>query len=206
MSDTRIGEDVSVRLAEAIGCHMGEGWSGERSTSGAAQLAGPDGARLYLRVGGGHSRIKPGRVEITGSYPRHQMYGITCESITVAIDRGAAVIAREINRRILRSYLPQLAKVQADIIEAERNSRARAELAAQLAAVVGGSVAGVADRDTQARVSFFRPLDVGGAVSGDVRIAYAADRGDVELRGVSVETLRAVMQLVAESLTPGDPR
>ncbi|WP_188187533.1 hypothetical protein [Nonomuraea sp. SYSU D8015] len=87
-----------------------------------------------------------GRVNISTSYPERsgEVYGVRQYNIGVSFKRGAAVIAREIKRRLLPNYLAELERVKkeiAEFVEAERRQVANAKaiagaLGVECAAVV----------------------------------------------------------------------
>lgn len=91
----------------------------------AGTITGSDDAELFIRSEGG-------RLIITGTYPDRMIYGRGAKfvKITVAADRDPVAVAKEIVRRVLPGYLPELAKVQERIKEGKRDEQERKAAAA----------------------------------------------------------------------------
>lgn len=114
MAETR---EIVRQTAGMVAAELGEGWSVEVSPDTAennATLLGPDGARVFMHLPlYGNTE----RFEITGWYGWQEIRDMYPEPVKVSINvgrfRGPAVIAREIQRRILPAYLPELARVNA---------------------------------------------------------------------------------------------
>jgi hypothetical protein len=82
-----------------------------------------------------------GRVEIRGGYPEHpDAYRLASRpAITVRADRGGAVIAREITRRLLPGYEQALQVTRQAIAKDAADLLGRRQVAARLAAAIGGA-------------------------------------------------------------------
>jgi hypothetical protein len=124
-----------ARLARALASHM-DGFTARAVDDFGyrVRLDHPDGRSLHL-----HRHYKDGsRVELAGIYPHSDYYFRNGEhvSITVAIARGPAVIAREITRRLLPTSTEVLGKVQAHIAKQADDQTNRARAAERLAALI----------------------------------------------------------------------
>jgi chorismate mutase len=82
------------------------------------------------------SRASPGRVTIIGIFPpsRHRSRAMIRARITVNASRGAAVVAREVTRRLLPAYRDLLADVQARNAADAADAAARNAVAAAISA------------------------------------------------------------------------
>ena len=138
------------QIAAFVAYALGEGWSADTSDAVAehhgAYIDGPEGARLWLALGGLNYGRDDDRLTIRGNYPSTRQryrngwsksYGETrTDEISVARDRDPAVIAREIRRRLLPGYLGMLAdavRVNAEVeARADKAQRLRADLADRL--------------------------------------------------------------------------
>lgn len=143
-----------------------------------------DGAELFLRIEGG-------RLTISGQYPVgwYQKGGRTEHfNIGVSPGRGAAVIAREIERRLLPDYLPEFARVVQAIAEHDRQEAARDDVAGRLAKVV----------NTSARDGEFTLYRLPGNVYGNIRVGYGGDRVRVEISGLTPDQAEAVLRIASE--------
>lgn len=103
-------------LASAVSAELGEGWSLDADQNWSAQVRGPASQMLSLSSGSYNDLT---RVVIHGVFPRDHrgeypyMRPADKAEISVASDRGAAVIAKEIRRRLLPTYEPALAALLA---------------------------------------------------------------------------------------------
>ncbi len=156
-------------------------------------LDGPNGARLFLALDWRNSD----RLEVSGIYPRGtQLHNVERHEIGVRRDRGPAVIAREITRRLLPGYLTDLERVQADNDERATMRDRRQSVARELAELAGGTVDAQDDRSTQAGVRWFHN---NGDSYGDVRINYRADSVSIDIRSLPVEVARDVLALIGKA-------
>lgn len=178
-------------LIDDVASALGDGWSHEATDEniryGFTHLAGPNGARLSI----GHDRYRSGgKLEISGAYPDNQVYGLPTIKIGVGETRGAAVIAKEISRRVLPDYLVELERVVADNARRGANADARRVLATELAAVVGGRIDGD-DRSARTSVRTYRS----GSISFE--IDYDGTSGSVEASSLTVDQLHAIAAILA---------
>jgi|GEM_PF-2475056 len=144
-----IVRQVSAFVADALG----EGWSVDTSEAYAEHTGvyvdGPDGARLWLTLGGRNYGRDLDRLSIRGQYPRPEeskgygdgwskRFGETrTDEISVKRDRDPAAIAREIRRRLLPDYLEMLGEAVAGNAAHDAAVRRGRELRADLAARLG---------------------------------------------------------------------
>lgn len=186
-------------LARGVAAELGPDWRatvepGQEDWPG-VYLVGPDQAKLYLRGVWNDA----GRLQVSGGYPqnhgRPQVY-----SITVARTRGATVIAREITRRLLPSYLKTLAEVIADIERDRQAAERRAYNAGELAKLIPGATV----RDDPRSGSYnteVRWYDSGttGRGYGELQLSYHGDGVSVlEIRSISVETAERILRALTQ--------
>lgn len=170
-------------LAREVATALGDGWSPLPNEPGYGywpQIAGPDGATVFLRREGA-------KVEVHADYPGNDAYDVKHLTIGVSVSRGAATIAREIQRRLLPEYLPELARVQAHIADRGRMRAARMALAEELAAPIGARVVND-DRLNDTHV---------GGYPVKFEIDYRADAGTVTIHGASPDVMRAIVAVLA---------
>ena len=134
------------QYAAELATRLGHGWHPRPAARpGMAVVGHPDGRAILIQPG-----PAAGRLCISGQYPpgwdvRHDEYTVT---ITVSAARAPASVAAEIRRRLLSRYEPILARAQAAIALARRESAGRDLLAARLvAAVPGATTDGMQPRD-----------------------------------------------------------
>ena len=151
-------------------------------------LDGPNGAQLYLRVDDKNTD----RVVVRGVYPRNGMYGLEHYRITVARDRGPAVIAREILRRLLPGYLAQMAAIVVDNNERSQARAARLTLAKELASLLNGTIERESDDSTQTNLRFYN--DPRGY--GDIRINYRADSVEMKLSSLPADLAHTIALVI----------
>lgn len=130
---------------------LGSGWRPRPGARpGTAVVCHPDGRAIVI----GPARAA-GRLYISGQYPRewdvrHDDHAV---AITVSATRDLASVAADIRRRLLSRYEPVLARAQADIARAGRESAARELLAARIiAAVPGATTDGAQPRENGIKV------------------------------------------------------
>lgn len=187
---------ITHQMAGLVATEL-DGWTVDTSEDfrehRGAYLDGPNGARLFLSLDWRNSD----RVEVSGIFPRHSCYEVKRTEIGVSRDRGPAVIAREITRRLLPTYLTELARVQASNDERVVMRARRQEMAKTFAAIVGGTVDEEKDDDTRTRVRWYS--DFKGY--GHVDISYRADSiSELEVRSTSPERIEAALRaLFAQS-------
>ncbi len=147
----------------------------------AVRLHGPDGAALAIA----RQRHNPLRVTVHGTYPQRTSqvaYHLPSHDITVAISRGAAVIAREIQRRLLPGYLTDLTTAVQALRQRDDAAQAREKVAAELVAAVPGLRRGV-DSDSRVTLSCYGNAATHGTVNGTVAISGHGDTVSVDLTG-----------------------
>ncbi len=185
-----------ARLARAVASHL-DGFTARTVDDFGcrARLDHPDGRSLYL-----HRQYKDGgRVEIAGVYPHSDYYFRTGEhvSITVAIARGPAVIAREITRRLLPAYTDVLGKVQAHIAKQADDQANRARAAERLAALIPGS----SIHDDGNRATTIRWYATDALIGyGHINLSGAGTSGTFEGRSLPIATV----ERLAAALASGD--
>lgn len=142
-----------------------------------------DEIRLSLRLVGANGKtygkgagLGTERLSITGSVVHHAdeshqvPYGMRAPVITVARDRGAEAIARDIERRVLQRSREQLIKLLSSVASSRDAEAARGALADKL----GGEVIGHRTTSSQTTVS---------VPGGEMRISHGADavRAEIDL-------------------------
>lgn len=183
-------------LAREIAPLLGDGWAYDATREDftwAAFIDGPNGERLQLAA---PMYDAPGKVTIHANLPdgsrdvlRYDENGR--HEIGVSESRGAQVIAREITRRLLPSYLEQLADVQARISRKNHAAEVRADVVANLARAFRGSVASNPDelRFGHGSRDYY----------GSVTVRHDATAVDLEMHGVSVDIARKIAALLAKA-------
>lgn len=150
-------------------------------------LDGPDHVRIILAA----DWRNDGRLEISGVYPR-EAYNVTRTEqfeIGVSQDRGAAVIAREVKRRLLPKYAPEARRVAEAIAQAEDYAHKRRCVAVRLQeAFPAGSASW---RDDTVRVHTHN-----GGGWGDIRVMHAADMVQMDLHNVPTDLAIKIGELM----------
>ncbi len=154
-----------------------------------------DGARLVFYFDTWKKRIR-----ISGAFPRDfAPYGKTFE-ITVAADRPAAAVAKDIERRLLPEYLPAAAQAierQADWDN--RNAAARA-LTKELAAMIGSKPDGGDGWRSRGAEHSFRLYGTGGELEGFYLLAEVSTSDDnavdFRLNRCSIALARDLLQTI----------
>jgi hypothetical protein len=133
--------DIVRQTAGLVASELGEGWSVDVSPDTAennATLVGPDGARVFMHL---PMYGNTDKFEITGWYGWQEIRDMYPDpervSINVGRFRGPEVIAREISRRLLPKYLPELVRVNAWKAKRRTAEAVRDEVAAELFAAAG---------------------------------------------------------------------
>jgi hypothetical protein len=132
-----------AKLAAEVAGELGDGWSVDPHwNANGSMLDHTDSRRLHICTSR-WPQNRAGRVIISGVLPYRPGSYIepgSHKEITVAAERGAAVIAREINRRLMPEYIEALSKIRA------RNAGEDAAFASQSAlAVKVRSIFGLAE-------------------------------------------------------------
>jgi len=189
-------------LAREVAGHLGPDWSAEDPGDDypGAYLNGPDQARLYLRGIWNDAT----RVQVAGGYPQNHQRP-AAHSITVALSRGAAAIAREITRRLLPDYLATLKGVIAENHRDQQAAERRAHNAGELAKLLPGAKVDH-DPSTASYKTSIRWYDRdNGRGYGDLHLSYDGQGvSELEIRSISVETAERVLRALTQS-TDTDP-
>ena len=195
MSDTEFAA-LAASIAAELGKLRGETWTagpGWHNTQ--RRLHGPDQAVLYVST----SYQEPGRIAAHGGYPSTTTT-VGREDITVAVSRGPAVIAREINRRLLPAYLARLAEV----IKYNQTERADYEERGRVLGQVAGLLGGTYRQEPyepgksgnySGSVSLYH---LPGALFGSVSASGSPDTLDLDLHVVPRETALKILAVLAE--------
>lgn len=147
-------------------------------------LDGPDGERLFVALDWRNAD----RVEISGTFPPNDVYGLTRPEIGVSRDRGPAVIAREITRRLLPGYREQLAQVAEANARRDAARTARNAAAARIRDITGGR-----SHDDTTRSTIHLPvLDDRGY--GEVTLNHDGSKAEITLRSVPVEVAERLLR------------
>ena len=180
-------------LARDVVTHLGEGWSLDPNTHGKGYpfigLQGPAGARLRIES-------NAPRVVIDGIYPGEigHLYRIDRHEISVSRSRGAEVIAREITRRLLPVYLPDLEKAQELVLRNAQNLAARLRLAQRIEALLPGSeLRNRTSHQTDNEIL----LSIPGESRGTVRLENNGARAYLELRAVPADVLLRIVTVLS---------
>jgi hypothetical protein len=135
--------DLRHHAEQAATC-LGTGWQvAPDSDTFAAWLTHPDGRELHLSASCGPAP----RIEVTVYYPPSDYHfdELDRPQISIPADRGPAVLAAEITRRLLPIYQAVLADVHAHLAKQASRKAARVEVAARLTAELPGAT--IADND-----------------------------------------------------------
>lgn len=146
-------------------------------------LDGPDGARLFLRFDGSYERFMVSSVWPEGAY--RKIPRLTHHQISVSRDRGPDVLAREIARRLLPTYVADLADVTARVKAHADSAAADARLAEELADTVQ-----IGRRDSDGRVTWSFGDERGYGVAD---VWHGGTKVALEFRSVSPDVARRVL-------------
>jgi hypothetical protein len=185
-------EDFMNGTAKALG----RDWSASLNDYGTACLEGPEGCSLFVRPDH-HEWVRADRVEVSGSWPRgtsangssqlfapyHDSY-----SITAALSRGPAAVARDIERRLLPGYLPRYREMVA-----RRDRHVEEELARLRAAQEIRDLLRI-DPSSQNPCEFYLPDTVG---YGQLKVEHYGGQLQVEFSRLQVPYDRALSILTA---------
>lgn len=111
-----------VEFAEQVADEMGEEWKAEGHRSRRMVLVGPQGGKISI-TGDGYNWEASDRVKVFGIYPTYE--GVTVLSphntqfpkISVAVGRGAAAVAKAIQRRFLPKYWPLVERASKLVVQ-----------------------------------------------------------------------------------------
>jgi hypothetical protein len=127
-------ERTAGEVARHLGDMRGEKWTpGEGWHDWQRRLHGPYGEVLFISL----REQTPDRVHITGELPKCDTPPEERHSISVAVSRTPQAIAREVDRRLLPSYLADLNWVREHNAKGERSHVARSETLARVAGLFG---------------------------------------------------------------------
>lgn len=155
-----------------------------------------DGRKLFLR----RDWRKPERIVVDGAYPKTGYYRPNLPSISVAINRGPDVIAREIERRFLPDYNEHFTKLTTQIAQGERDTEARNKIAEHLAVRLGdGATITDSPNNAEATVRWRIPDSL---VAGEIRLHGDGSKATFEVRsapfGLATAIAEAIGRQVAE--------
>ena len=167
------------------------GWTHEPPAEGAwcAVFAHPDGARVGVTIRDGRASWSPCYPRDATGYmhiPRERL------SITTAVDRPAAQIARDVTVRLLTPYLVQYVGIAAQIAGANDYEAATVATLARLAKIAGDERAVDRRARNGGRATVFFHL---GDVHGDATVQ--GDCVNLELRGISVDLAAEILGRLA---------
>jgi len=154
-----------------------------------AELSTPDGATLVIAL---EHQQTAARFSISGLYPQdpereYQLYGPTLE-ITMAASRGPQVITRELERRLLPTYLLEYDRLQRQLADLQRGREACRQLGRELAVLIGKTTSAQEGRHWSSYHEESRSIDC--------RIREE-DKVQLTLAGLSPHLARALLKLVA---------
>ncbi len=188
-----------AELARAVASHL-DGFTARAvdDFGDTLRLDHPDGRGLYLH----RQHNDGGRVEIVGAYPHSDYYFRTGEhvSITVAITRGPAVIAREITRRLLPVYTEVLDKIHAHIAKQAADHANRTQAAKRLAALIPGASIHDDGRHTTTVCWYADDEPIG---YGHIDLSAAGTTGTFQARSLPIATLERLATALADPLAGG---
>lgn len=184
-------DNAQVRAIAATAARVMPGWTAANEEY-RAYLNGPDGARLHLH----QPWNRKGHVSVTGVYPRTSAR-TDHSSVMVRMDRGAGVLAREIQRRLLPGYLACLAKVAGHNAAEQHNTALRLALASKITAMFPGDLSCMpghcqGDRRTEVIVS------LGGLLGGHVKTHGDGSEVEFERFRVPADVALAMLAIVTE--------
>lgn len=188
--------EIVRQCAGMVATELGDGWTVDTSPAFAeypgAYLDGPNGARLYIRADWRNAD----RLEIGTIYPdgaRDVYPSAEYRKIGAGRGRGPAVIAREITRRLLPEYLPELERVTAGIAKNGRAAESREAFARQLVDILPG---GRMPHPTSPDVVNASPAGRGGGTTYlDIRLSHDGSAASFDRSGLLPAAL--VLELAA---------
>jgi hypothetical protein len=196
MIHTIENDDILSPLTREVATHLGEGWAAQAATEDLGYrvvvIQGPDGARVRI----GLDWRNAGRVVVSGEYPgdlarSFEEYGLERHEIRVSRARGAQVIAREITRRLMPAYLPDLEKAQERVLRDFQNLAARQRLTERVRELLPAHSSHEKDG------ALF--LTIPGVARGSVRFATNGAVGRLDVYDVPADVL---LRLVATLTKP----
>jgi len=200
MTHTDANDATLPDLARDVAQHLGPQWSVDPSTSGQRDrpqgLCGPDGARLLV---GFDDWVRARRVEIWGTYPDRigLDYRITRHEITLSRARGAQVIARDIHRRLLPVYLPDLRTAQGHVIRRAQEKQARAHTAARIGAALPGAM--LIEDNARGHLTCDIRLDLPADSWGTIHLDHDGQKANVTFYRVPADALVRMIAALGDS-------
>ena len=181
-------------IAPAIAAALGDGWTATQSehNENAATLSGPAGAEVFIWTNAYPHRHQ--RAEIVGQYPEHKPYDVKRHEITVSLDKTAEQIARDITRRLLPAYLPDLARA----LETQRGHEEYAYRTRLLAEQVAGCAI-VSARPNEWRSSETRREHSLNLSTGYGTVTVAGDSVSLELNSITPEAALRILDILAHA-------
>jgi len=192
--------EITRQTAGMVATALGDGWTVDTSENFAehrdAYMDGPDGARLAL----GPIWNKPDRLEIRGVYPAgaRSVYPAPARSvITVDRHRAPDAIAREITRRLLPGYLPELARIDERVSHDVTAYRARCKATQRLQAAMPGLSEDRDDTPERGRATLRLPHK--DHAWGDIELWHGGDTVNMSLNSLPLDLAIKIARLVANA-------
>jgi hypothetical protein len=190
--DTQPGAGQLLHLAAGVAAALGDGWEAVPGYHvGAASVRHRDGRGLFF-VALTYPWSARGRAEVRGEYPAGWSWRERAITVTVSVGRDPAAVARDLERRLLPRYLPELELARERVASEAAEEAGRERVAAELLAAVPGAVRS----PVQGRSDGVELRLPGHGYRHDVRVRSSDGTVvDVDLRGVPAED--AVRMLAA---------
>lgn len=196
-----MSEPRAFTLAREIAPALGDGWTVDDDREPydwAAFINGPNGATVRIGVDR-YGSPESGKVECYAFLPNGSRDVLRYDEngrhvINVSESRGAAVIAREIARRLLPAYLEQLADVNGRIARQNAAATLRAETIESLARDFKGSVASNGHKPNEARFGHGSR-----DYYGSVEIRHDSKSVDLEIHGLPVDLARKIAAILRKA-------
>ena len=177
---------------------LGAGWSVERRDSneydggGGLHIVNVDGRSMYLSVA---SYGYKGKVDISGDYDYGDgslglgwPYGVSVPGVGVGLERGGAVIAKEIQRRFLPGYDAVFSRIAKSVREATEYRDMQEGICARLAVLAGAEPKRTNKRDLRSTAAK--------SVVGILRRRLAAAKWMLKLENLTEAQAGEVIRLV----------
>lgn len=191
-------------IARAVAPLLGPGWvyfrkaDADGDLSWWAEVQHDDGRALHFGNADNHGKA----ISVSGIFPRKLATGETCDylhrklpdgteavkSISVGRTRPPAAIARDVLRRLMPSYVAQLAVVRQCIAERDKVDAERAQLAAKVAELLRTVDIRPDNRNGETRVDGGRmddPIDVEVKVQSDSAVFTVRVEGSEVVQAVA---------------------
>ncbi len=150
-------------------------------------LDGPDGERLFFAPDWRNEK----RLEVSGVYPREANNVIRVAHLNIGVgrDRGAAVIAREVTRRLLPTYTAELTRVREAVAAHGAAAAKRREAAVRIQEAFPAGQASWREDEVSVRTT-----NTGGW--GNIRVNHAADTVSLDLHNVPTDLAVKIGELM----------